>query len=411
MSDKRRPKDKYENLVLALLEQRAGVENLWSYPITAQIDPSSVCHLKCPMCVHGKQVAERSYDIMSWELYEHIVGEIGPYLSYVDFLHGGEPLLNKRFPDMVAHIKKYDVYTSTDTHFSLKLSDAELESLIDCGLDTISISLDGMSRETYDKYRIGGDFDLVLSNMKRLAELKKKRGVSRPHISWQFVVFSFNEHELPEARRFAQKLGVNFKPSAPFVKDPDWLPTMEEYVRDCYKPHSKKSEVAISPSEPISDIINKLSSELNARHPCDWLYLTGTINANGSISSCCALESEDKDFGQVTLNNTFHEVWNNDKFQRARNIVNFKNLKNVKNPEEIICSNCPIPQYTKQKQHRARIMMKKVPEELKSRVSEFLPHQLMEDQNLVEVVRKITYKILHKTVNYTKKRFYFTTAK
>lgn len=47
---------KYENLILALLEQQAGIDSPRSYPIAAYIAPSNACNLKCKFCLHSREI-------------------------------------------------------------------------------------------------------------------------------------------------------------------------------------------------------------------------------------------------------------------------------------------------------------------------------------------------------------------
>jgi len=80
------------------------------------------------------------------------------------------------------------------------------------------VSLDGASRETYDRYRIGGDFDRVLKNVRLLADAKVAAGSNRPRLIWKLVVFDYNQHEVEIVQRTYKQLGFD---DCEFV--PDWL--------------------------------------------------------------------------------------------------------------------------------------------------------------------------------------------
>ncbi len=95
-----------------------------------------------------------------------------------------------------------------------------------------------MSQEIFETYRVNGDFQLAMSNLEKLARLKHKLKADKPRFEWQYLVFSFNEHELPRAIRHARRIGVDFRPAAPYVAlnlHPDWLSTQGRFVREPYK--------------------------------------------------------------------------------------------------------------------------------------------------------------------------------
>ena len=245
-------KRRYENFLLALKERKAGVERPQSYPIAMVIDPSSACSLRCPMCPVSYTPAIREKSLMNSEVFGRLLEEVGPYLFCIDFFNWGEPLLNKQLPRMLAQAKEYDIQVRLSTSLSVKVEDAVLEALVD-HVDGLIVSIDGASQETYEKYRRNGDFALAFSNLERLARLQRERHARQLTIYWQYLVFSFNEHELETARRMAKQIGVEFSPEAPFVdvdQDPDWLSTIDEYVMDRYKPVSAQLNALRNPNSP-----------------------------------------------------------------------------------------------------------------------------------------------------------------
>ncbi len=189
---------------------------------------------------------------MRWDLFNAIIDDTGPYLFFVDFFNWGEPILNEQLPRMLQKLNDYYIEVRISSSLSAEISDEVIESLVG-NLDWLTVSIDGFSQESYEKYRVNGNLELALSNMERIARLKKARGVRKPHIDWQYLVFSFNEHEIELARRYARKIEVQFRPSAPFVdveNHPDWLSTIDDYVIDRYR-HLRK-QPAQHPVETVS---------------------------------------------------------------------------------------------------------------------------------------------------------------
>ena len=89
------------------------------------------------------------------------------------------------------------------------------------------VSIDGVTQEVYETYRVGGRLDRVMDNLNLLAEAKREMGSATPHVEWQFIVMRQNEHQMDEARALAGRMAVDsivFKkvdfPTAPAT--PKW---------------------------------------------------------------------------------------------------------------------------------------------------------------------------------------------
>ena len=77
-------------------------------------------------------------------------------------------------------------------------------------IGSLEVSMHALTRETYNKIVLGGDYDKVMSNLIFLSKLKKSNGFD---FFWlNFVVNSYNYHEMVEFQEFANSIGamVNF---------------------------------------------------------------------------------------------------------------------------------------------------------------------------------------------------------
>ncbi len=73
--------------------------------------------------------------------------------------------------------------------------------------DEIEFSVDGADAKTYEKYRVGGNFDKVLANIEGIV---RQRGISkRPRIIIQFLVMKHNQHQKNEILRLGRSLGID----------------------------------------------------------------------------------------------------------------------------------------------------------------------------------------------------------
>src|SRR5262249_7912661 len=116
------------------------------------------------------------------------------------------------------------IETEVHTNLSLPLTDQQIEDVMSSGLDYLNASIDGFTQETYQIHRVGGQLDLVKRNLERLAAARDRLG-AKTIITYQTLVFRHNEHEIPAARAYCEKLGIRFLYGDAFIDNPAWLPS------------------------------------------------------------------------------------------------------------------------------------------------------------------------------------------
>ncbi|MBQ7477943.1 MAG: radical SAM protein, partial [Selenomonadaceae bacterium] len=127
-------------------------------PFLLFVDPSSACNFKCKFCPCGGGNREvwgknKKPSIMTYELYRKIIDDLTEFPEKIKTLRlykEGEPLLNKRLPDMIRYARAKDVVEKIDftTNASLLTHDLGL-AIADAGLDRINISVEAMDEEGY----------------------------------------------------------------------------------------------------------------------------------------------------------------------------------------------------------------------------------------------------------------------
>src|ERR1044071_3329760 len=149
-------------------------EAIHNFPVAAFMEPPSFCNLHCPACPTGNGLDLRPTVSIKEDLFRAAIDEMGDYLFMLIMYNWGEPLLHKRTPEMIQYAKQKEIVISLSTNLSIRLSDDYLERLVKSGLDTLTVSLDGATQETYVKYRRNGNLALVQENLKRIHEIKQR---------------------------------------------------------------------------------------------------------------------------------------------------------------------------------------------------------------------------------------------
>jgi MoaA/NifB/PqqE/SkfB family radical SAM enzyme len=327
----------YLNYLRAQYEAMTGAVLVQSYPYILNIDPASVCQLRCPTCPTGVEnesrrvrnlVVFRERAMMNTDFFDALLYEIGEYLFFIMLYNWGEPLLNRHLPVFIRKAKEYQICVEIHTNLSLRMDDAHLENLLSSGVDVIAASLDGFSQETYQTYRRGGNFELAKTNIERLAAMRERLGL-KTEIIWNFLVFRFNEHEIDTARRYCDQIGITFNRRDAFITNPDWLPSYRQ----------SEAEQLKNPSPPQPKPAN---SGINQRsRSCAWHYRYSAINANGSVSPCCAPWDQKDDFGLIQPGTaSFRDIWNNNLFRKSRGAFANKSVLGLENVDSL-CLRCP----------------------------------------------------------------------
>ena len=178
-------------------------------PPIIQVEPTNLCNLKCPLCPTGSDSLKRAKGFMSLETFQRILDELGNELVSVYLFCFGEPFMNKNLFKMIeaCTARKILTITSTNGHF-LQTPDEALR-LVDAGLSTLIVAVDGSSQEIYESYRKGGDLEKVKRCVALVEEAKASRGSRYPYTALRCVVTSQNQEDLPQLERLAAHLGVN----------------------------------------------------------------------------------------------------------------------------------------------------------------------------------------------------------
>ena len=201
------------------------------------LDIGNVCNLRCPYCPTGNGTTpESEKGFMSREIFDRILAKIEARTRFVCLFNWGEPFAHKDLLYMLGALRDRGIPTHLDSNLSVRMfSDHDAESVVRSGLFSLFASIDGVTQEAYEHYRVGGKVDRALGNLRQLVDARARLGSETPGLLWCFYVNRHNEHEMDEARALAREIGVEiwFKPlSAPS----DFLSSVQREGRPMFAP-------------------------------------------------------------------------------------------------------------------------------------------------------------------------------
>jgi MoaA/NifB/PqqE/SkfB family radical SAM enzyme len=317
----------YANWALSNYERRFRRSRIRARPLKLVFDPTNVCQLRCPLCPTGLQIHDRKNGHARFEMLERLLDQVGDYVFFMDFFNWGEPLLNTHVEDFIQLASSRKIVCAISTNLSLPLTNDRIRRLVTCGLHEIIVSVDGASNETYEVYRKGGRFELVCENMRRLVREKRQLGRTTPVITWQFLVFRFNEHEIETAKAMAAEIGVDR------IVFPPALLELDRY------PLSDADKETMSGWVPVNSLLR--SPPVKPAVTCDWHYMSAAINWDGAVAPCCTVSKKQDDFGTIGEHgeHSYMGVQNNSTYRGIRD----RFARRPMAPTGLVCENCPTP--------------------------------------------------------------------
>ena len=173
-------------------------------PFKIKFESSAVCNLKCIMCplTHG---LNRKQGFLKFENFKKVYDEIKvPYLNLTGL---GEPLLNPDIFKIIKYARKHKSLVKLDTNATL-LDEENIKKLLSAEPSFVSVSLDGITKKSYEKIRKGANFEKVIVNLKKFVEYRNITR-SKTQIQLFYVFQKENIKDLIEYIKFADKIGVD----------------------------------------------------------------------------------------------------------------------------------------------------------------------------------------------------------
>ncbi len=291
----------------------------WGRYIALSVEPVNACNLACPQCPTGTDSITRKKGSLPMADYQKLLDEKAQDLWYLNFYFQGEPFLNRNLTEMIRMAHERKIYTSVSTNAQL-INNAIAEKIVTSGLDRLIISIDGVTEDTYQAYRIGGTLERVLSRTKEVQAFKKKHRSQTPRVVFQFIVFKHNEHELEAMKQLAKdyqvdKLEIKSAQVYDFEHDTDVIPRNQKYSR--YRKDNQG--------------VYRIKSELS--NHCWRMWHSAVVTEDLTVVPCCFDKDAEYDLGNLKQS-SLQDIEGGKAYQKFRQSI----LTNRKQHE--ICRNC-----------------------------------------------------------------------
>ena len=293
-------------------------------PSAIRLEASSFCQLRCPSCPTTSKAIHPAIGSGFLKLadFQQLI-DANPELKDIELSNYGEIFLNPDMLEILKYAHQRQVALRADNGANLNsIRDDVLEGLVKYGFKSMTCSIDGASQETYERYRVRGNFEKVIATIRKLNAFKLRYRSEYPRLTWQFVVFGHNEHELPAARKLARELGMGFY--AKLSWDPKFSPVQDrELVRREAGAATREEYRQLHQADYMLGI-------------CHQLWDRPQINWDGKNLGCC--RNFWGDFGGNAFQDGLLQTVNSEKMQYARGML----LGSQPPRDDIPCTTCQI---------------------------------------------------------------------
>ena len=290
-------------------------DTISDFPINVDLELSSMCNLRCPMC-HTLYIEYPSYlaykrgdasKFMTFDMFKKAIDEAVQYHDFaaIKLNFRGESTLHPEIDRFVRYAGErgvLDILLNTNGNYPLELN----LKLVEAGLSEVAFSLDALNPATYPKVRVGGNFFLAMSNVFAMLQYK-----DRIRVRVSFVRQKANFGETEEFVRFWESMGVD-----------------KITVNDVYNPAElmKKDLAIVKYAKP-------------EKFTCPQLWQRLLVMDNGNVYPCCmAFEGpEELRLGNIR-EKSLKEMWDSEKLEGLRDVHRRGDYQSL-----APCSKCTYP--------------------------------------------------------------------
>jgi len=162
-------------------------------PSTLMLELTNRCNLQCIMCQNSTMRRKKGF--MDVELAERTINDAaGLGMHRIGLYTTGESLLHPAFVEILKAASRHGM-TSYLTTNGLPLTRQLCEQIVEEGLESVKVSIDGVSKGEYEKLRRGGNYDRLMENLETLRRVRD-RHYSPMKIYGGAVVTRLNEENI-----------------------------------------------------------------------------------------------------------------------------------------------------------------------------------------------------------------------
>ena len=277
----------------------------------AILEINNSCNINCLMC--NTRLATRKISLMSDEMLEDAVVKLKSLGCSSYSLHTiGDPLANPKLENVFKILSKHNAKASITTNGLLmnRYKDMLKDYMDVCS--AVRFSIDGVTKETYEKIRAGGKWETLLESLETVRTELKPIGY---YLTIAMVVSDDNYHEIG-----------------------DYIVKFRDYIDYPHLDFSFGLINSLSPDNTYFDSVKLFDRFIHKKNPCNFVKAsTPYVHVDGKVSVCCRDYDGSLQIGDITKNSVSDIVRNSEQLKELQDSHRHNSLDNYN-----LCNTCYI---------------------------------------------------------------------
>lgn len=274
------------------------------FPPMVFAEITNICNLNCIHCPYSYISKQKFYKPrhMEFDIYKKIVDEVSRHKEVIfRLVCDGEPMMHPRFLEMLSYAKQKEINPLCFNTNGTLLNEKASSDILRLRVDVVEISLDALTKKTYEHIRRGANFEKVISNVNRFIELRNELN-AKTKIMVSIIDQPKVKYELNE-----------------FIKY--WTPKVNRVITRTF---TSVGGLIETDKREFSNFPN--------RWPCPLLWTRIFINTNGVIKFCVE-DWLDETIVSHIKRTTIRDAWQStsyNKLRRSHLAGNFSSISHCK---------------------------------------------------------------------------------
>lgn len=179
------------------------------HPLILALELTNYCNLKCPYCTSPLGQRDRGY--MSDEVFAAVINSLKEMkTNRIQLIGNGEATIHPKFSEFISELGKTKRFISIVTNGQW-IKERVPYDMLNAPLDMIEISIDGGGKEGYERSRINGSFEKLVSNLSLLRKLRDEQN-SKTIINIRLMLRPSQKETFGEESRFWKQYADSVMP-------------------------------------------------------------------------------------------------------------------------------------------------------------------------------------------------------
>lgn len=194
--------------MLSTADKLFSHDRVWARPLRIHLEVNDFCNLKCPHCPRENPDIPKNTGHIPIEA----IRNLAPWFkraTYVGLAGNGEPFLHPDIMEILEIVTRSGATPSVISNATLWKKLGMIEKIAGIGPMLLMVSVDGGTKETFEKWRLKANFEEVRENLRELRAAKERKNSPFPIVNFISCLMKDTIGEVENIIDIAAEAGAN----------------------------------------------------------------------------------------------------------------------------------------------------------------------------------------------------------